>query len=99
MNFRTASTLLLVGAGAALLLFPGGNMMRGAAALFGQQPNAVMAVAMTAVMFCAVYFGTLKLWELLTGDRLQKPFPQILAVWLGVRLTVDCARMLRWLWW
>jgi len=51
---------------------------------------------MAAVIFCVVYFGTLKFWELLTGSRLQKPFPAILALWLGIRLSVDCARMLMW---
>jgi hypothetical protein len=43
-----------------------------------------------------VYFGTLKFWELLTGDRLRKPLPAILALGLGIRLTVDCARMMMW---
>ncbi len=55
-----------------------------------------MTIAVAALVFCAVYFGTLKFWQLITGDQLQKPFPQILALWLGIRLTVDCARMLRW---
>ncbi len=55
-----------------------------------------MTIAMAALVFCVVYFGTLKFWQLITGDHLQKPFPQILALWLGIRLTVDCARMLRW---
>jgi hypothetical protein len=61
-------------------------------------PNFFMTIAMAVLVFCVVYFGTLKFWHLLTGDQLQKPFPAILALWLGVRLTVDCARMLRW-WW
>ncbi len=57
-------------------------------------------LALFVVIFVAVYFGTLKFWELLTGDRLQKPIPAILALFLGVRLTVECARMLMWrVWW
>jgi hypothetical protein len=57
-------------------------------------------LALAFVIFCVVYFGTLKFWELLTGDRLQKPLPAVLALFLAVRLTVDCARMLMWrLWW
>jgi hypothetical protein len=55
-----------------------------------------MLIPMAAVIFCAVYFGTLKFWELLTGDRLAKPLPAILALVLAIRLTVDCARMLMW---
>lgn len=94
MNFRTPGTLALAALGALLLLLPRGNMM-GPMLWFGP-PRLVTTVAMTALIFVVVYFGTLKLWQLLTGDRLPKPFPAILAVWLGVRLTVDCARMLRW---
>jgi hypothetical protein len=32
----------------------------------------------------------------MTGESLQKPLPAILALFLLVRLTVDCARMLMW---
>jgi len=32
----------------------------------------------------------------LTGESLGKPFPAILAVFLVVRLTVDCAHILMW---
>jgi len=56
-------------------------------------------LALFAVIFCAVYFGTLKFWELLTGDRLQKPIPAVLALFLGIRLTVEFARMQMWRWW
>jgi hypothetical protein len=94
MNFRTPGTWALAGLGAVLLLLPRGSMV-GPVLWFGP-PHFFMTIAMAAVVFCAVYFGTLKFWELITGDRLQKPFPAILALWLGVRLTVDCARMLRW---
>jgi hypothetical protein len=55
-----------------------------------------MLIAMAVVVFCVVYFGTLKFWQLLTGDRLQKPLPALLGLWLGIRLTVDCARIMRW---
>jgi hypothetical protein len=59
-----------------------------------------MMLAIAAIIFCVVYFGTIKFWELLTGDRLQKPIPAVLAVFLSVRLTVECARMLMWrVWW
>ena len=94
MNFRTPGTWALAGLGAALFLLPRGSMV-GPVLWFGP-PHFFMTIAMAAVVFCVVYFGTLKFWELITGDRLQKPFPAILALWLGVRLTVDCARMLRW---
>jgi len=38
----------------------------------------------------------LALWKLLTNEALAKPFPAILAVFLLIRLTVDCARILMW---
>jgi len=96
MNFRTPGTLALLVIGMLLLLTLKGSLLA-PASWFGS-PHVAMTLAMALVVFCAVYFGTLKLWELLTGDRLKKPFPQILALWLGVKLVVDCARMLRW-WW
>jgi len=51
---------------------------------------------MALVIFCVVYFGVLAFWKLLTGEALGKPFPAILAVFLFIRLTVDCARLLMW---
>ena len=96
MNFRTPGTRALVGIGVLLLLTPRGSLL--APALWFGPPHVAIVLVMALVVFCAVYFGTLKFWELLTGDRLKKPFPEILALWLGVKLVVDCARMLRW-WW
>jgi hypothetical protein len=54
---------------------------------FGQ-PNLGLMIPMATVIFCAVYFATLKFWQLLTGDTLPKPLPAILSLWLGIRLTL-----------
>ena len=94
MNFRTPGTLAVMGVGVGLFFLPGGGLM-GPALWFGR-PNPGMLIAMAVVVFCVVYFGTLKFWQLLTGDRLQKPLPALLGLWLGIRLTVDCARIVRW---
>jgi hypothetical protein len=94
MNFRTPGTLAAAGLGVALFFIPGRGLM--APALWFGQPHFSLVLPMAIVIFCVVYFGTLKFWELLTGDRLQKPLPAILALGLGIRLTVDCARMMMW---
>jgi hypothetical protein len=94
MNLRDPRTITLAALGLLILLLPGRGLM-GPALWFGP-PNISLMLPMAAVIFCAVYFGTLKFWELLTGDRLAKPLPAILGLFLAVRLTVDCARMLMW---
>lgn len=38
----------------------------------------------------------LKFWKLASGEALQHPLPALLAIFLAVRLSVDCARMLMW---
>jgi hypothetical protein len=53
-------------------------------------------ISMAVVMFAVVYFGVLKFWKLASGDALQPPLPALLALFLAVRLSVDCARMLMW---
>ncbi len=85
---------MLAVAAAAMFFLPGQGLL-GPAAWFGE-PRVSRVLLLAAVIFCAVYFGTLKFWELLTGDPLEKPLPAILALFLFIRLTVDCARMLMW---
>jgi hypothetical protein len=94
MNLRHLAYIAIAIGGAALVLLPGPGLM-GPAAYFGH-PRFALLIPMAVVIFCAVYFGTLKFWELLTGDRLEKPLPTVLALVVAVRLTVDCARMLMW---
>jgi hypothetical protein len=65
------------------------------ASLFGPTHWGLL-IPMAIVIFCVVYFGVLTFWKLLTGEALGKPFPAILAVFLLIRLTVDCARILMW---
>ena len=96
MNLRNPGVLVLAIAAAAIILLPGHGLL-GPAAWFGE-PRIGRVLLMAAVIFCVVYFGTLKFWELVTGDRLEKPLPAILALFLAVRITVDCARMFMW-WW
>lgn len=67
--------------------------------MYFRDPTALhwaLMLAMAAVIFSVVYFGTLQVWKMLTGDSLKKPLPAILALVLAIRLTVDCARMLMW---
>jgi len=59
-------------------------------------PHWGRVVPMALLIFFVVYFGVLAFWKLLTGESLKRPFPAILAVFLAVRLTVDCARILMW---
>jgi hypothetical protein len=94
MNLRSPGTIAIAALGIAVLFIPGRGLMTPAAWFF--RSHHALLIPMAAVIFCVVYFGTLKFWELLTGSRLQKPFPAILALWLGIRLSVDCARMLMW---
>jgi hypothetical protein len=94
MNLRNLGVLILAIAGLAILLAPGAGLI--APAMWFGPPRAAMLISMAAVIFCVVYFGTLKFWQLLTGDKLEKPLPEILALFLFVRLIVDCARVLMW---
>jgi hypothetical protein len=91
MNFRVLG-LGAVGAGIALL--PGSGFL--APFLWVGRPHAGLLIPLALLIFCVVYFGVIKFWELMTGESLQKPLPAILALFLLVRLTVDCARMLMW---
>jgi hypothetical protein len=94
MNFRDPAIIIPSAVGAGFLFLPGRGLMM-PALLFGA-PNWGLVIPMALVIFCVVYFGTLAFWKLLTGEALGKPFPAILAVFLVVRLTVDCARLLMW---
>jgi hypothetical protein len=53
-------------------------------------------ISMAVGIFLVVYFGVLQFWKLASGDPLQPPLPALLALFLAVRLSVDCARMLMW---
>jgi len=65
------------------------------ATLFGP-PHWGLIIPMALVIFCGRVFGVLAFWKLLTGDTLGSRFPQFWAVFLVIRLTVDCARILMW---
>ena len=94
MNWRDPGVLGLGAVGAGVLMLPGRGLL-GPVLWFGR-PESGTVIGMALVIFCAVFFGTLWLWKMLTGERLQKPLPGILAVFLAVRLVVDCARMMMW---
>ena len=94
MNFRDPAIILPSAVGAGFLFLPGRGLMM-PASLFGP-PHFGLIIPMALVVFCVVYFGVLAFWKLLTGESLGKPFPAILAVFLVVRLTVDCAHILMW---
>lgn len=94
MNFRNPALLGLGALGAVIVLIPGRGLL-GPALWFGP-PHLTLLIPMAIVIFCAVFFGVLAFWKMLTGDALQKPLPGILALFLAVRLTVDCARMMMW---
>ena len=94
MNFRDPTIIVAGAAGAGSLFLPGRGLML-PAILFGP-PRWGLIIPMALVIFCVVYFGVLGFWKLLTGERLGKPFPAILALFLAVRLTVECARILMW---
>jgi len=94
MNFRDPAIIVPGAVGAGLLFVPGPGLMF-PAMLFGS-PHWQWLVPMALVIFCVVYFGTLSFWKLLTGDALGKPFPALLALFLFIRLTVECARLMMW---
>jgi hypothetical protein len=94
MNFRDPAIIVPGAAGAGLFLLPGRGLLL-PAALFGA-PHWGWVIPMALVIFAVVYFGTLAFWKLLTGEQLGKPFPALLALFLFIRLTVDCARLLLW---
>ena len=94
MNFRDPAIIVPGALGAGFLFLPGRGLMV-PVALFGP-PHWEWVIAMALVIFCVVYFGVLAFWKLLTGEALGKPFPAILAVFLFIRLTVDCARLMMW---
>ena len=94
MDFRNPGIIALAVVCAAVLFLPGHGLMGPAMWLGGPRVSRVVPLAL--VIFCVLYFGTLKFWELVTGDRLEKPLPAILALFLAMKITVDCARMLMW---
>jgi hypothetical protein len=94
MNFRDPALLGLGALGAGIVFLPGRGLM-GPALWFGA-PHLALLLPLAALIFCVLFFGTLKFWKMLTGDSLQKPLPAVLALALAIRLTVDCARMLMW---
>jgi hypothetical protein len=94
MNFRDPVIMVLCAVGAGFLFLPGPGLMI-PTVLFGS-PHWGLIVAMALLIFCVVYFGVLAFWKLLTGETLGKPFLMILAVFLVIRLTVECARILMW---
>ena len=95
MNFRDSAIIVPGAVGAGFLFLPGRGLMM-PAFLLGP-PHRVLIIPMALIIFCTVYFGVLAFWKLLTGESLGKPFPAVLALFLTIRLTVDCARIL--LWW
>jgi len=94
MNFRDSGVLCLGVLAAGMVFLPGRGFM-GPALWFGP-PHLALMLPMAALIFCVVFFGTLYVWKMLTGDSLQKPLPALLALALAIRLTVDCARVLMW---
>jgi hypothetical protein len=94
MNLRDPAIIVPGAVGAGFLFLPGRGLLV-PMVLFGP-PRWEMVIVMAAVIFVVVYFGVLAFWRLLTGEKLGKPFPALLALFLFMRLTVDCARMLMW---
>jgi hypothetical protein len=94
MNLRDPAIIVPGAVGAGFSFLPGRGLLT-PAILFGP-PHWGLVIPMALVIFCVVYFGVLAFWKLLTGESLGKPFPAILAVFLVIRLTVDCARILMW---
>jgi hypothetical protein len=94
MNFRDPAIMIPSAVGAGFLFLPGQGLML-PASLFGPTHWGLL-IPMAMVIFCVVYFGVLAFWKLLSGESLGKPFPAILAVFLFIRLTVECARILMW---
>lgn len=94
MNFRDPGLLGLGALGAGVIFLPGRGLMF--PAMWFGTPQVTWLLPMAIVIFCVVFFGTLRFWKLLTGDSLQKPLPSILALFLFIRLSVDCARLMMW---
>jgi hypothetical protein len=94
MNFRDPAIIVPAAVGAGFLFLPGRGLLL-PVVLFGP-PHWGLVIPMALVIFAVVYFGVLAFWKLLTGEQLGKPFPAILALFLFIRLTVDCARILMW---
>lgn len=94
MNFRDPAIIVPSAVGAGFLFVPGPGLLT-PLMLFGS-PHWGLVIPMALVIFAVVYFGVLAFWRLLTGEKLGKPFPAILALFLFIRLTVDCARILMW---
>jgi hypothetical protein len=81
--------LALVIAAAALIALPG-------PANWFANAHVGTVIAMSGIIYAAVYFGTVKCWELLAGEPIPKPALTVLAIFLAVRLIVDSARILMW---
>jgi hypothetical protein len=94
MNFRDPAIIIPAAVGAGFLFLPGRGLLM-PVALFGP-PHWGLVIPLALVIFAVVYFGVLAFWRLLTGEKLGKPFPAILALFLVIRLTVECARILMW---
>jgi hypothetical protein len=94
MDLRDPGVVALGAVGVGMLLLPGRGLL--APVLWFGPPHIGLLIPMALVIFGVVYFGTLQFWKMLTGDSLQKPLPALLALFLAVRLTVDCARTLMW---
>ncbi len=94
MNFSNPEVLGIGALGAGLIFLPGRGLMW-PALCFGS-PHVSLMISMAIVIFLVVYFGVLKFWKLASGEALQHPLPALLALFLAVRLSVDCARMLMW---
>ena len=94
MNFRDPAIIVPSVVGAGFLFLPGRGLMMPATLLGPSHWGLIIPMAL--IVFCVVYFGVLAFWKLLTGESLGKPLPAILALFLFIRLTVDCARILMW---
>ncbi len=94
MNFRDPEVVGLGVLGAGLIFLPGRGLMW--PALWFGAPHVSLMISMAVGIFLVVYFGVLQFWKLASGDPLQPPLPALLALFLAVRLSVDCARMLMW---
>ncbi len=65
-------------------------------AIWFGSPRWGLVIPMALLIFCVVYCGVLAFWKLLAGEQIGKPFTTILALFLAIRLTVDCARIFMW---
>jgi hypothetical protein len=91
MDFRNPGIIALAVVCAAVLFLPGHGLMGPAMWLGGPRVSRVVPLAL--VIFCVLYFGTLKFWELVTGDRLEKPLPAILALCAHADVVVSTQRL------